>query len=377
MGSFDPNALIGPAGSGTQGFIQPTGALPYTIDFENDGSAAAQDVTVTQQLDSNLDWSTFQLGSFGFGTVNVTVPAGLTQYQTTVSYQNVDGSSLNVQVALAFNVQTGLLTVTFTSLDPATGKAPAGVFDGFLPPDNSTHVGEGFVQYTVSAKPQAATGTTVNQQASVVFDTNDPLATNTVSNTIANVVNQTTLSESAGTTAPTAETISTLLGSHYSDSDGSKNTRPGIAVIGTTGTGTWQYSTNGKTWASMGAVATTSALLLPQGDMVRFLPAGLSPGSAKLLYVAWDGSAGTAGHYVNIVTTGGGSSFSASAGELDITLTQVTQAPVWLATSTTLTPVLPAVVSNPTGESVATAFGSVFGSGDQRADRPALPYRRS
>ena len=131
----DPNALVGPAGYGTQGFIQPTGTLPYTVDFENDGSAAAQDVTVTEQLDPNLDWSTFQLGSFGFGPVNVTIPAGLTQYQTTVSYQNTDGSSLNVQVALDFNVATGLLTVTFISLDPLTGQAPTGVFDGFLYPD--------------------------------------------------------------------------------------------------------------------------------------------------------------------------------------------------------------------------------------------------
>ena len=132
--SHDPNALIGPAGFGTQNFIQPTGTWPYTVDFENDGSVAAQDVTVTEQLDPNLDWSTFQLGSFGFGPINVTIPAGLTQYQTTVAYQNTDGSSLNVQVALDFNVQTGLLTVTFTSLDPLTGQAPTGVFDGFLPP---------------------------------------------------------------------------------------------------------------------------------------------------------------------------------------------------------------------------------------------------
>jgi len=32
-------------------------------------------------------------------------------------------------------------------LDPLTGQAPAGVLDGFLPPDDTTHVGEGFVQY--------------------------------------------------------------------------------------------------------------------------------------------------------------------------------------------------------------------------------------
>ncbi len=117
----DPNALIGPAGYGVQQFIQPAGNWSYTVDFENDGTAAAQDVTVTEQLDPGLDWSTLQLDSFGFGSVNGTIPAGLTQYQTTVAYQNTDGSPLNVQVALTFSVQTGLLRATFTSLDPTTG----------------------------------------------------------------------------------------------------------------------------------------------------------------------------------------------------------------------------------------------------------------
>ncbi|HQU47265.1 MAG TPA: Ig-like domain-containing protein, partial [Pirellulales bacterium] len=182
--SRDPNAIVGPSGYGTSGFVQDQGVWPYTVFFENDGSVAAQDVTVSEQLDSNLDWSTFQLGSFGFGPLNVNVPAGLTQYQTTVAYQNVDGSSLNVRVSLDFNVQTGLLTATFTSLDPATGQPPSGVTDGFLPPDNASHVGEGYVQYTVDPKSGLATGATVNAAASVVFDTNAPLTTKTVTNTI-------------------------------------------------------------------------------------------------------------------------------------------------------------------------------------------------
>jgi RHS repeat-associated protein len=181
---LDPNALLGPAGYGTQNFMQPTGTWPYTIDFENDGSAAAQTVTVTEQLDPSLDWSTFQLGSFGFGPVNVTVPAGLTQYQTTVSYQNSDGTPLSVLVMLDFNVQTGLLTITFTSLDPQTGQAPTGVFDGFLYPENGTGVGDGDVQYSVEPNHSLTTGTTITQQASVVFDTNAPLATDPAVNTI-------------------------------------------------------------------------------------------------------------------------------------------------------------------------------------------------
>ena len=184
VGPADPNALIGPVGIGSPNYIRPTGDFSYTVQFENDGSVAAQDVTVTEQLDPNLDWSTFQLGSFGFGSVDVTMPLGLTQYQKTVSYQNTDDSPLNVQVTLDFNVQTGLLTVTFTSLGPLTGQAPTGVFDGFLPPDNSSGGGEGFVQYTVQPKASLATGTAIDQQAAVVFDTNASLATNTFLNTI-------------------------------------------------------------------------------------------------------------------------------------------------------------------------------------------------
>ena len=88
-----------------------------------------------------------------------------------------------MNVALAFNVQTGLLSATFTSLDPNTGMAPDGVFDGFLPPDDSNGVGEGYVQYTIQPRAGLITGTAITQQASVVFDTNPPLNTAVVLNT--------------------------------------------------------------------------------------------------------------------------------------------------------------------------------------------------
>lgn len=183
--SKDPNTLVGPGGYGASSYIADSGTLPYSIDFENDGSVAAEDVTVTEQLDSILDWSTFQLGSFGFGPINITVPAGLTQYQTVVSYENSDGTPLNVLVSLLFNVQTGLLTATFTSLDPSTGQAPTGVFDGFLYPESDNALdSDGYVQYTVQPKSGLTTGATINQQASVVFDTNGAINTGTVTNTI-------------------------------------------------------------------------------------------------------------------------------------------------------------------------------------------------
>ncbi len=217
----DPNALIGPAGFGTLGYIQPTGSLPYTIDFENDGAVSAQDVTVTEQLSPNLNWSTFQLGSFGFGPINVTVPPGLTDYETTVAYQNTDGSSLNVLVAADFNVQTGLLSVTFTSLDPLTGQAPSGVFDGFLYPESTSAVdSDGYVEYTIQPQANLSTGTTISQQASVVFDINAPITTSTVVNTIDATPPSSTVAALPATTTSSSFTVS------WSGSDGAG---PGIA----------------------------------------------------------------------------------------------------------------------------------------------------
>src|SRR5206468_3356830 len=61
-------------------------------------------------------------------------------------------------------------------------------------------------------------------------------------------------------------------------------------------------------------------------------------------------------------TLGGGSAFSKSPGQLAVTVTPIVAAPVWLATTTTLTSVLPGD-NNPAGESVLDAFSSVF-SGD-------------
>lgn len=183
----DPNDIVGPAGFGPQNFVVPDQTFPYQIDFENDptiANAPALDVVVTAQLDPNLDWTTFQLGSFGFGSMVVNVPAGLSAYQTQVDYHNQDGSPLRVDVSAGLDLQTGVLTWAFRSVDPVTGTFPTDPFAGFLPVDDATNRGKGFVTYTVQPKPALATGTQVNATASVVFDINAPVVTNTFTNTI-------------------------------------------------------------------------------------------------------------------------------------------------------------------------------------------------
>jgi hypothetical protein len=108
--------------------------------------------------------------------------------------------------------------------------------------------------------------------------------------------------------------------------------------------------------------------LLPAGDKLRFLPAPLWNGEADLLFVAWDGSQGSAGRRGNATLLGGGTPFSADGGDLAVTVTEVAHAPGWTASSTTLAPILPGT-TDPAGESVQQGFGSVFV--DPNASQPA------
>ncbi len=200
---------LAPPGFGTQGFIQPN-PLPYQIDYQNDptkATAAVQVVTVTEDLDPNFDLSTFQFTGFGFGSNTFTVPAGLSHYQTTIDLRP-DGIDLLVPVTLDLNQSTGLVTATFQSLDPATGLPPDGVNDGFLPIDDAQHDGVGFFTYTVSPKAGLSTGATINNQASVVFDTNAPLATPTTLNTIDTGINLTTSVTALPAVSPGSFTLS-------------------------------------------------------------------------------------------------------------------------------------------------------------------------
>jgi RHS repeat-associated protein len=180
----DPNDLVGPGGFGTAHFVRADQTLPYTIHFENEKSATApaQEVFITQQLAGTLDLSSFAMGDIGFGSVTIDVPDGLQAYQTRIAYQNLQngGTRLLVDVSAALNAQTGIVTWTFRSVDPVTGQLPEEVLDGFLPPNDDTRRGEGFVSYTVRAKPGLATGTQVRGVANVVFDTNAAIATNQV-----------------------------------------------------------------------------------------------------------------------------------------------------------------------------------------------------
>jgi RHS repeat-associated protein len=199
--AFDPNDIIGPAGYGTAGFVPPGEVLPYTVTFENKSTATApaQVVTVTEQLSGNLDWSTFALGDMGFGANAVTVPAGLASYATSVAV----GATLRVDIAAALDRTTGVVTWTFTSIDPTTGDQVSAASAGFLPPDDAAGDGAGYVTYSVQAKSGLATGTPIGAQATIVFDGNAPIATPAIVNTIDAVAPTSTVAPLPATAAST------------------------------------------------------------------------------------------------------------------------------------------------------------------------------
>jgi RHS repeat-associated protein len=177
VSSHDPNDLIGPAGNGTARWIAPDQVLPYKIRFENDkqATAPAQVVRITEQLDPGLDYTTFELGSFNFDGVTVTVPAGLTFYSERLDLRATHGLYLDITANL--DLDTGIVTWEFTSIDPVTGRTPRDPFSGFLPPNVTSPIGEGYVTYTIRPLSSSGIGTPIVAQARIVFDTNEPIDT--------------------------------------------------------------------------------------------------------------------------------------------------------------------------------------------------------
>jgi RHS repeat-associated protein len=201
-GSHDPNAISGPGGFGSSNFIAADSLLPYEIYFQNEATATgpAAQVVITEQLDSNLDWSTFELGDFGFGGVDVQVPSGRSVYHTRLDERAKLGVFVDVSAGL--DPTTGIVTWTFTALDPKTLDIPADPTVGFLPPDDSNGDGEGFAAYFVRPKQTLTSGLKINAQATVVFDTNAPINTPQFQNTVDAGAPASTVSPLAGASPP-------------------------------------------------------------------------------------------------------------------------------------------------------------------------------
>ncbi|MBL8795006.1 MAG: hypothetical protein JNM56_13940, partial [Planctomycetia bacterium] len=158
------------------------------------------------------------------------------------------------------------------------------------------------------------------------------------------------------TTNPAGVVISTLLGTSVTDVDTSA--LRGIAVTGVTGTGTWQYSTNGgSTWINFGAPSDGVARLLRDTDRIRFVPAKDFNGQATITFRAWDRTSGTAGGTGNASVNGGITAFSTALETATVNIVAINDAPVLGAGTSVFTPIQ---VNNrdSAGDTVASLLGA-------------------
>jgi RHS repeat-associated protein len=181
---IDPNDILGPAGFGEQHWITATETLPYTIRFENasDATAPVHQLKITQQLDSDLDWRTFRVGDFGWGDLFFDVPANRSFYNQRLDLTSKLG--FFVDVAAGINPVTKEAFWTLTAIDPQTGEMVKDARTGFLPPNDGNGSGQGFVTYTVRSARSVSTGAVIDAQARIVFDTEEPIDTPPIFNTL-------------------------------------------------------------------------------------------------------------------------------------------------------------------------------------------------
>lgn len=139
--AVDPNdKQVTPPGEGAQHWTPMGSRLFYRVRFQNTGNAPAQQVTIVDTLDADLDPSTLQMleGSHTFRALMGT---------------------------------DGVLNITFDNIN--------------LPDSGSDYLGsQGFVRFSINHDAGLAEGTQVKNTADIYFDNNASVVTNTTLNTM-------------------------------------------------------------------------------------------------------------------------------------------------------------------------------------------------
>ncbi len=141
VNSWDPNAKVGPEGSGVGGFITSAGTFTYQILFENlaEATAPAYRVVIEDTLADTFIPETVQ--------------------RTRESHTGFE-----------FTRNGNVLRWEIEGIE--------------LPPNVNPPEGEGFVEFTVDVRQDLPSGTKLANRAEIVFDANPPILTNVHLNTL-------------------------------------------------------------------------------------------------------------------------------------------------------------------------------------------------
>lgn len=141
VGPYDPNdKTVYPSGLCNDNFVLSNTPLEYRIRFQNTGSYEALNVTILDTIDKDMEVNSIQLLSY--------------------SYENTFAELISDSV-IAFRMYNIMLPDSGSDLEGS----------------------QGYVYYSISPKPGLAPFTRIENSASIFFDFNDPIITNTVHST--------------------------------------------------------------------------------------------------------------------------------------------------------------------------------------------------
>jgi hypothetical protein len=139
-------------------------------------------VDVRLPIDPDLDLDSFEFADMGWDDQLVDVPEGTQSWSQRLGpFPEYDGLLVDVTAELDHDSREARWT--FTAIDPDTGDTPIDE-RGFLFPEDGSGNGQGFARYFVDAAADRPNGTMLTAQATIVFDDQEPLATNVWSNAI-------------------------------------------------------------------------------------------------------------------------------------------------------------------------------------------------
>jgi uncharacterized repeat protein (TIGR01451 family) len=144
VGSFDPNdKIVTPQGFGVNGDIHHDQRLYYRINFQNTGTASAKNVFVQDDLNLNLDMNTFRME----------------------------------RSSHSYNLVTNDRTLTWQFMNVN------------LPDSNSNEpLSHGFVEFSILSVQGLPDGSQIDNHAAIYFDFNQPVITNSVTNTLQTII---------------------------------------------------------------------------------------------------------------------------------------------------------------------------------------------
>ena len=188
-------SITGPQTYETNGYLPAGQALPYSVNFQNDPAASTyvNEVRVVTQLDPNLDPRTFTLGDIKVGDITIKMPEGQHFFSTDIDFTATRGFILRIAAGIDLFQTPASATWLIQAIDPLTGQVLKDATRGLLKANDAQGNGAGFVSWTVQAKQDLVTGTTISATARVLFDTQAPEDTPTLTQIVDGVAPSTDL----------------------------------------------------------------------------------------------------------------------------------------------------------------------------------------